>query len=186
MRGEKPILNPGAPDTAEETFDRQLSTLRVAWQEVYWAIRHFLWHAPPSTHPIRRSTATSREHFTSWICRWQTQLNPQPLLIAALAWQSHCGSRWCPLGVLQRQGDRTRENEQQTGNTGCISTQLNHAVSTQQEHWHLCESQMNHLMYSSMDLSYSYLISPIRTVAASPKGRGTQTCNDAHSLNVSV
>lgn len=103
---------------------------------------------------------TSREHFTSWICRWQTQLNPQPLLIAALAWQSHCGSRWCPLGVLQRQGDRTRENEQRTGSTRCISTQLNHAVSTQQEHWHLCESQMNHLMYSSMDLSYSLSYKP--------------------------
>lgn len=28
-----------------------------------------------------------------------------------------------------------------------------------------------------------YLISPTRTVAASPIGRGTHTCNDAHSLN---
>lgn len=48
---------------------------------------------------------TFREHFTSWICRWQIQLNPQPLLIGALALPSHCGSRWCPLGALQKQGD---------------------------------------------------------------------------------
>lgn len=80
---------------------------------------------------------TFHEHFTSWICRWQTQLNPQPQPIAALAWQSHCGSCWCPLGALQRQGDRGQGFKQPTSDTGCILTQLNHAVSTQQDQWDL-------------------------------------------------
>lgn len=47
----------------------------------------------------------AKEHFTSWIYRWQTQLNPQPRQTAAWAWRSRCGSRWCPPGALQRQAE---------------------------------------------------------------------------------
>lgn len=141
---EKPFLHRGAPGMPVKIFDRQLSNFNVAWQEAFvsWAVR-LLWHLSPPPHHVQCDDCihmTFHEHFTSWICRWQTQLNPQPLLIAALAWQSHCGSRWCPLGALQRQGDRSQEYKQLTRNTSCISTQLNHAMSTQQDHWHLCKS----------------------------------------------
>lgn len=113
----------------------------LGWQAalVYWAVRR-PWHLF-TTFPSHGGDScvrmTFHEHFTSWICRWQTQLNPQPQPIAALAWQSHCGSRWGPLGALQRQGDRVQGFKQSTSDTGCILTQLNHAVSTQQDQWHL-------------------------------------------------
>lgn len=107
----KPILHQGALSMPAKMFDRQLSAFSVASQAafVYWAVRTPWRLSPPPYHEQRDDyiDMTFHEHFTSWICRWQIQLNPQPLLITALAWQSHCGSRWCPLGALQRQGDRS-------------------------------------------------------------------------------
>lgn len=132
---------PCAEERWVQRFDRQLSTLSAAWQAafVYWAVRR-PWHLF-TTFPSHGGDGcvhmTFHEHFTSWICRWQTQLNPQPQPIAALAWQSHCGSRWCPLGALQRQGDRGQGFKRPTSDTGCILAELNHAVSTQQDQWHL-------------------------------------------------
>lgn len=108
---EKPILHCDALGMPATMSDRQLSTFSVASQAafVYWAVR-MLRHLSPPPYRVRCDDyidMTFRECFTSWICRWQIQLNPQPLLKAALAWQSHCGSRWCPLGALRRQGDKS-------------------------------------------------------------------------------
>lgn len=109
--GKKPILRWGARSVLAEMSDRQLSTFSVATQTAFvdCAVRTPQRLSPPPSHEQFDNyiDATFHEHFTSWICRWQIQLNPKPLLIAALAWQSRCGSCWCPLGVLQRQEDRS-------------------------------------------------------------------------------
>lgn len=96
-----------------------------------------------------------REHFTSWICRWQIQLNPQPLLIAALAWQSHCGSRWCPLGALQRKGRQEPQSVNITSTTPPVfppSWIMQWAVYTHEAY---VNQRWIILIYSSMDFSYS-------------------------------
>lgn len=143
-----------------KTFDRQLSTFSVASQPafVYKAVRT-PWHLSAPPYHARRDDyidMTFHEHFTSWICRWQTQLNPQPLPIAALAWQSHCGFRLCPLGVLQRQGDKSHRVS-----AGNNSHELYfHPAESCTEHLTGLQTPMliiddQYTIYSSMDFSYS-------------------------------
>ncbi len=157
---EKPILHWGALGIPVKTFDRQLSTFSVASQAafVYWAVR-MLWHLSPPPYHVQCDDyidMTFHEHFTSWICRWQIQLNPKPLLIAALAWQSHCGSCWCPLGALRRQGDKSHTvwaGQRVTQNVFPPSWIMPWAVNR------ITDPYVNHrliiLIYSNMDFSYS-------------------------------
>lgn len=84
------------------------------------------------THTVT-ARETSHDHVTFWICRWQIQLSQQQLLIAALASPRHCGSHWCPLGVLRRHKKQTQVCIKWIS---CIFTHMNHAGNIQQHHWH--------------------------------------------------